>query len=59
MLESWNPLFFVKETSIPYLYVHNGSKKCLALKKAPVDPDSTHPYLILVCLAYLEIFLSA
>ncbi len=23
----------------------------LALKKAPVDPDSTHPYLIFVCLA--------
>ena len=23
----------------------------LTLKKAPVDPDSTHPYLILVCLA--------
>ncbi len=23
----------------------------ITLKKAPVDPDSTHPYLILVCLA--------
>ena len=44
-------VYVISDGKILRIYFHNCACGVADLKNAPVEPDSTQPYLILVCLA--------